>query len=135
MAKFKVLHDAVTRVVDGNFMAHRAGEIVEFTKAEAERLLHFKAVAPVDAHGQVTAMPEPDPVSPHIENALEDPSDPQPALVVDAPLPEPDAGSAPRGNASLEEWQAFAKANGATDDDLDGKSSDEIRALFGPATD
>lgn len=129
MAKFKVLHAAVSRMVDGNFLVHRAGEIVDLPAAEVGRLVDLKAVAPVDAAGEVTALPEPGPVSPHIENALEDPAD-VPAGLVDAPLPEP--AETPRGNASLEEWTVFAKANGATDEELAGKTRDDIRAMFTP---
>ena len=36
----------------------------------------------------------------------------------------------PRGNASREEWVAYALANGKTEDDLTGLKQTEIRALF-----
>lgn len=34
---------------------------------------------------------------------------------------------APAGNASLEAWQAFARAKGFSDEDLEGKSRDDLR--------
>ena len=37
---------------------------------------------------------------------------------------------APAGNASLEAWQDFARAKGFTEDDLDGKSRDDLRAAL-----
>lgn len=42
---------------------------------------------------------------------------------------EPTDGK-PRGNASLEVWQDYAKSQGATDEDLDGMSRDEVRDLY-----
>jgi hypothetical protein len=38
--------------------------------------------------------------------------------------------SAPPGNASLSEWQDFARDQGFTDDQIDGKSRDELRAAL-----
>jgi hypothetical protein len=40
------------------------------------------------------------------------------------------ADDAPKGNASLEEWQDYARAKGFTTDDLDGKTRDELRAAL-----
>lgn len=37
----------------------------------------------------------------------------------------------PAGNGSLEDWAAFAQSKGATDEDLEGKSRNEIRAAYG----
>lgn len=37
----------------------------------------------------------------------------------------------PAGNASLEEWQEFARTQGATDADLDGKSRNDLRDQYG----
>jgi hypothetical protein len=37
---------------------------------------------------------------------------------------------APAGNASLVEWQEFARTKGFTDDDLDGKTRDDLRAAL-----
>lgn len=37
---------------------------------------------------------------------------------------------APAGNASLETWQAYARTQGFTDDDLDGKNRDDLRAAL-----
>lgn len=42
----------------------------------------------------------------------------------------PEGDLAPRGNASLEAWQEYAKSKGATDEDLDGMTRDEIRDLY-----
>lgn len=52
--------------------------------------------------------------------------------VLDAPGdPEGDPeGDKPAGNASLEEWRAYALANGKSEGDLDDLKRDEIRALF-----
>ncbi len=40
------------------------------------------------------------------------------------------AADAPKGNASLEDWQQFAEAKGFTDDDIEGKTRDELRAAL-----
>jgi hypothetical protein len=37
----------------------------------------------------------------------------------------------PAGNASLEDWQDYARAQGASDDDLDGKSRNDLRDTYG----
>lgn len=45
---------------------------------------------------------------------------------------EAESGSEqPAGNASLEEWQEFARTQGATDTDLDGKSRNDLRDQYG----
>lgn len=36
----------------------------------------------------------------------------------------------PKGNASLEEWQKYARAQGKSAEDIEGKTRDELRALF-----
>lgn len=36
----------------------------------------------------------------------------------------------PAGNASLEAWQEYARSQGLTDADLEGKSRDDLRAQF-----
>jgi hypothetical protein len=41
----------------------------------------------------------------------------------------------PRGNASREEWAAYALANGKTEDDINGLKQGEIRALFADPAD
>ncbi|KQR02487.1 hypothetical protein ASF72_10660 [Arthrobacter sp. Leaf141] len=43
---------------------------------------------------------------------------------------QPTADGRPRGNASREEWVAYALANGKTEDDLTGLKQGEIRELF-----
>lgn len=40
------------------------------------------------------------------------------------------ATDAPKGNASLEEWQDYARTKGFTDDEIDGRSRDELRAAL-----
>ena len=51
-----------------------------------------------------------------------------------APEPEapeaPEADAAPAGNASKDDWYAYALANGKTSADLDGLGQRDIRALF-----
>lgn len=49
----------------------------------------------------------------------------------DKPVDEKPADEKPHGNASLETWQKFAKSKGASDEDLDGLSRDEVRELYG----
>lgn len=43
---------------------------------------------------------------------------------------DPEATPAPAGNASKDDWYAYALANGKTSADLDGLGQREIRALF-----
>ena len=40
------------------------------------------------------------------------------------------ATDAPKGNASLDEWQEYARSKGFADADLEGKSRDELRAAL-----
>lgn len=51
----------------------------------------------------------------------------------DEPAPAADKPSSdkPAGNASLEAWSEYAKSQGATDDDLDGLSRDDLRDQYG----
>jgi hypothetical protein len=45
-----------------------------------------------------------------------------------------DAGSAdkkPAGNATTEEWQDYARSQGASDEDLEGQSRDDLRKQYG----
>ncbi len=53
----------------------------------------------------------------------------EPAPAADEPV-DPDAAPAPAGNASKDDWYAYALANGKTSADLDGLGQREIRALF-----
>jgi len=39
----------------------------------------------------------------------------------------------PKGNASLDEWAAYAKSQGMTDEELDGLSRDQLRERYTPA--
>lgn len=50
-------------------------------------------------------------------------------LLADLRLPK--SSDQPAGNASTEAWQEYAKSQGATDDDIDGLSRDDIRAQYG----
>lgn len=43
---------------------------------------------------------------------------------------DPGEGEKPAGNASLDDWRAYALANGKSETDLDGLKRDEIRDLF-----
>lgn len=51
-----------------------------------------------------------------------------PAQPVDV---KPLAPEAPAGNASLEEWQAYARSQGATDADIEDKTRNDLRAQYG----
>ncbi len=42
-----------------------------------------------------------------------------------------DDGDAPAGNASLEDWQAYARSQGASEEDVEGKSRNDLREEFG----
>lgn len=39
-------------------------------------------------------------------------------------------GAKPAGNASLEEWQGYARSVGASDADLEGKTRNELRDKY-----
>lgn len=47
------------------------------------------------------------------------------------PGSQPTAAEKPGGNASLEEWQTFARTMGATDADLDGRTRNDLRDTYG----
>jgi hypothetical protein len=145
MATHKVLSAYLPRMVDGKFVVHRAGEILEnLAKKEADRLLRLRSVALVDANGKVR-MPAPNEETPLLEPDLEDPqvSAGKHAAVPEAPPADPAApvdpadpeaaGQAPRGNASLDEWVAYAKTQGATDEELAGLSRDQVRDKYAAA--
>lgn len=53
---------------------------------------------------------------------------PAPA-VVDVPAPVSHVEK-PAGNAGLDEWTAYAHSQGATDDDLEGLSRNDVRDLY-----
>lgn len=44
--------------------------------------------------------------------------------------PEDEDPAKPGGNASLEEWQAYARSQGASDADLEGVSRNELRDRY-----
>lgn len=45
--------------------------------------------------------------------------------------PAPDEDDRPAGNASTEDWQEYARTQGATDADLEGLSRNELRDKYG----
>lgn len=57
-------------------------------------------------------------------------ADEEKAAAEAAALAAADEGKAPAGNASKDDWHAYALANGKTSADLDGLGQREIRALF-----
>lgn len=40
------------------------------------------------------------------------------------------ATDAPKGNRTLEDWQAYAREKGFSDEDIDGRTRDELRAAL-----
>ena len=42
----------------------------------------------------------------------------------------PASSDAPAGNASLDLWRDYARSKGFTDEDLDGKTRDDLRAAL-----
>lgn len=40
------------------------------------------------------------------------------------------ATDAPKGNASLEDWQDYARDKGLSDDDIEGSTRDELRSAL-----
>ena len=44
--------------------------------------------------------------------------------------PAPPADEKPAGNASLEDWQAYATSKGMTEEELDGLTRDDLRDLY-----
>jgi hypothetical protein len=51
------------------------------------------------------------------------------AALADEP-PHEEKPDAPSGNASLEAWQDYAKSQGASDDDLEGLSRNDLRDKY-----
>lgn len=49
----------------------------------------------------------------------------------DAVKAEPAKAAEPAGNASLADWQAYARSQGASDDDIEDATRDELREKFG----
>ena len=71
-----------------------------------------------------------------LELGLIEESDEAPAKGADSREADPGASDAsvcdvPSGNASLVAWQEFARSKGASDEDLVGKTRDELREQFG----
>jgi len=82
-------------------------ETVQFTRGES---LPAWAAKCVGDHVYEQDDSEPEPVAPHGERDEE--------------------VEQPAGNASLEAWQEYARSQGLTDADLDGKGRDDLREQF-----
>lgn len=125
---------------DGVFTHFGFGEVPPSWAAEA--------LKDSDVWGETPADPEPEePEEPEepVSSPESDSQAPTPTEGEDGPeKPEEDAdggdedliGDAPTveqpaGNGSLEDWTAYARSKGATAEDLDGKSRNEIRAAYG----
>ena len=67
-----------------------------------------------------------------IEDSDEEPAKGADSRDADTGDSDPSIGDVPSGNASLVAWQEFARSKGAADEDLDGKTRDELREQFGP---
>lgn len=52
-------------------------------------------------------------------------------MVEKAAEPESDEDGAPAKSAAKAEWEAYARAQGATDEDLEGKTKDELVSTYG----
>jgi len=52
-----------------------------------------------------------------------------PPAVAEVPAPISQVEK-PAGNAGLDEWTAYARSQGATDDDLEGLSRNDVRDLY-----
>jgi hypothetical protein len=61
---------------------------------------------------------------PAVETVNPDPIAVAAADAGDPPIPEP------KGSASKADWERYARSTGATDDDVDGLSRDELRAKY-----
>jgi hypothetical protein len=67
-----------------------------------------------------------------IEESDEAPAKGADSRDADAGANGPSSGEVPSGNASLVVWQEFARSKGAADEDLDGKTRDQLREQYGP---
>jgi hypothetical protein len=84
----------------------------------------YVATGPIDI-GSARAFNEGDPVpASHVTRGVV-----RPDQVAPAPVPEQSSGE-PAGNASLADWQVFARTRGATDEDMDGQTRDQLRDLY-----
>jgi hypothetical protein len=110
---------------------YRRGDIVDLTAEEAERLKEI--IGPPGAAAQIQA------------DALHAQADAAKAAADDAkrraaeaskgtpspPSPQKPASDQPAGNASFEEWHAFALTQeGVTEAGLEGLSRDDLREMF-----
>lgn len=98
--------------VDEGTASSLSGDWVDASEAKAP-----ESPAPVP---QPESAPTPEP---------ETESDPEPEADPE-PEPEPEAAVKPAGNASREDWEAYALENGRTAEDLEGLGRNEIRDLF-----
>ena len=67
-----------------------------------------------------------------IEDSDEEPAKGADSRDADTGDSDPSIGDVPSGNASLVAWQEFARSKGAADEDLDGKTRDQLREQYGP---
>lgn len=82
-----------------------------------------------------------DEVSETVPDVIPEPTDAAPDSTIadglithdatEKPEPEPEIVEEPKGNASLEVWQDFARSKGATEEDLDGKKRNDLADLYG----
>ena len=112
----------MARLIASVMAAHPDGGIVEFSPGDevpawAARLLDNPAAW---EGGEL----------PTLDDAGATPADAGSDPAGEAANPEGDTADRPRGNASLADWTAYAKAQGVTDDELDGMSRADIRARF-----
>lgn len=66
-----------------------------------------------------------------IEDSDEEPAKGADSRDADTGDSDPSIGDVPSGNASLVAWQEFARSKGASDEDLVGKTRDQLREQFG----
>jgi hypothetical protein len=86
---------------------------------------HVTGVDPAEA--EVLADPDQDSADEELPSQDEAPAEST------EPSEDPDGHESdgkPRGNASTETWVEYAKSQGASDEDLDGLTRDEIRDLY-----
>lgn len=125
------LRDAAVDPAEGDFLAP--------TNAGVENPHGSKVVSPgIHALESLPVTPGPVPDEPGAQDAKEtalaravlvDREDVGDATQAAAPTGDGE-DEKPKGNASREAWVEYATAHGATDEDLEGKSRDEIRDQF-----
>lgn len=128
------LRDAAVNPQPGDFLAP-----INAGKPGPEGNPHGPNVVSPEIHGSVGQAIAPGPVStdPEVQEAKEAELaqrtriDSEPVPEVTADLGKSGEVGEPKGNASREEWAAYAKSRGASDEQLEDKSRDDIRAEYG----